>query len=276
MSPALLRSTRTLILDMDGVLFRLNTPIEGAVQFLTHLQESDCRFLLVTNNSTLTPAQYVDKLSQMGITIDGARILTSGEATAMYLARLAPPGTRVFVIGENGIRAALEKRGFILAEDSNVSYVVCGLDRQVTYDRLTTACLAIRAGARFIATNPDKTLPTERGLIPGARAIFTAIQVATDTVPVVVGKPEPAMLEMALQTLGVGAEHTAIVGDSLETDIVGGRRLGLGTILVMSGVTSAEQLERSSIQPDLVYKDIASLHADWVKAKRPAAHRKGA
>lgn len=263
MPNSILLTIRQLILDMDGVLYRLNTPIEGGAEFLGYLRQTGRRFLLVTNNSTLTPEQYASKLGQMGIHVAAEQILTSGEATALYLSRLAPPGTRVYVVGEHGIRVALQKRGFILADDTNVSYVVCGLDRQLTYDKLATASLAIRAGASFIATNPDRNLPTERGLIPGAKAIFSAIQVATDTAPTVIGKPEPAMLEMAMDMLGAVAHDTAIIGDSLDTDIRGGKALGLKTILLLSGVSTRQQLEESELQPDLAYPHVSALHSDW-------------
>lgn len=263
MPKPILPTIRSVILDMDGVLYRLNTPIRGGDEFLSYLRQTGRPFLLLTNNSTLTPEQYADKLNRMGIDVEAEHILTSGEATAMYLSRLSPSGTRIYVIGENGIRVALQKRGFVLVDDSSVTYVVCGLDRQLTYDKLAKAALAIRSGARFIATNPDPTLPTEQGLVPGARAIYSAIQVATDTTPTVIGKPEPAMFEMAIGMVGARVEDTAIVGDGLQTDIRGGHSLGLTTVLLMSGVTSAQQLEHSELLPDLVYPDIAALHADW-------------
>jgi 4-nitrophenyl phosphatase len=270
MPEAKLTQLRSLIIDMDGVLYRLNTPLAGAAEFLQFLRQTRKRFLLVTNNSTLTPAQYVDKLAGMGIAAREDDILTSGEATAQYLASVAPPGTRVYVIGEHGIRVALEKRGFVLAEDTEVAYVVAALDRQLTYDKLRTATLAIHAGAQFIGTNPDKTLPTEAGLIPGAKAILAALEVATGTPPLIIGKPEPAMLQLALHKLRAEPETTAIIGDGLETDIPGGHRLGLMTILVLSGVTAPEQLARSALQPDLVYPDIATLHRAWAQSLEPA------
>jgi 4-nitrophenyl phosphatase len=266
MPGAKLTQLRSLIIDMDGVLYRLNTPLTGAADFLQFLRRTGKRFLLVTNNSTLTVAQYADKLAGMGIAASEDEILTSAEATAQYLASTAPPGTRVYVIGEQGIRVALEKRGFVLADDTDVAYVVAALDRQLTYDRLKTAALAIRAGAQFIGTNPDRALPTEAGLIPGAKAIQAALEVATGTPPLIIGKPEPAMLQLALQKLQAEPETTAIIGDGLETDIPGGHRLGLMTILVLTGVTSPEQLARSALQPDLVYPDIAALHRAWAKS----------
>lgn len=273
MAEAKLTQLRSLIIDMDGVLYRLNTPLAGAAEFLQFLRQMRKRFLLVTNNSTLTVAQYVDKLAGMGIIASEDDILTSGEATAQYLAGVAPPGTRVYVIGEHGIRVALEKRGFVVADDTDVAYVVAALDRELTYAKLKTASLAIRAGAQFIGTNPDKTLPTEMGLIPGAKAILAALEVATGTPPLIIGKPEPAMLQLALQKLRAEPETTAIVGDGLETDIPGGHRMGLTTILVLSGVTTPEQLAGSALQPDLVYPDISALHRAWAQSLEPAQRR---
>jgi 4-nitrophenyl phosphatase len=278
MPEAKLTQLRSLIIDMDGVLYRLNTPLAGAAEFLQFLRQMRKRFVLATNNSTLTVAQYVDKLAGMGIHVREDDILTSAEATAHYLAGIAPAGTRVYVIGEHGIRAALEKRGFVLAEGTDVAYVVVGLDRQLTYAKLQTASLAIRAGAQFIGTNPDRTLPTEAGLIPGAKAILAALEVATGTAPLIIGKPEPAMLQVALQKLRAEPETTGIIGDGLETDIPGGQRQGLTTILVLSGNTSPEQLARSALQPDLVYPDIVALQRAWaqsVKASRRGLRSKG-
>ena len=259
-----------LIIDMDGVLYRLNTPLAGGAEFLEFLRRTGKRFILVTNNSTLTTAQYVDKLAAMGIVVGEDDILTSGEATAQYLAGIAPPGTRVYVIGEHGIRSALQRRGFVLADGVDVAYVVSALDRQLTYDKLRIAALAIRAGARFIGTNPDRTLPTEEGLIPGARAIQAALETATGTAPLIIGKPEPAMLQLALQKLQAEPETTAIIGDGLETDVAGGQRLGLTTILVLSGVTAPGQVASAALQPDLVYADIVALQRAWAEAARPA------
>jgi len=265
-----LTQLKSLVMDMDGVLYRLNTPIPGATEFLEFLRQTGRRFVLVTNNSTLTTEQYVLKLACMGIAVSREDILTSGEATAMYLASVAPAGSRVYVIGENGIRSALEQHGFVLAGDPDVAYVVSGLDRQLTYEKLKIATLAIRAGARFIGTNPDRTLPTEEGLIPGARAILAALEMATGVAPLIIGKPEPAMLELAREKLQAEPQSTAIIGDGLETDIPGGWKQGWMTILVMSGVTSAEQLARSPLQPDRVYPDVAALHREWNPALGPS------
>ena len=262
-TPEELTQVRSLIIDMDGVLYRGNAPIRGAGEFLDFLRQMDTPFLLLTNNSTLTAAQYVSKLARMGIEMEEDKILTSAEATAMYLARAAPPGTTVYAIGEDGVRMELEKQGFVLRDGADVAYVVAGFDRRFTYQKMATATLAITSGATFIGTNPDKTFPSEFGLIPGAGAILAAIETATGTAPLIIGKPQPHIFELALQKLEAEPETAAIVGDRLDTDILGGHQLGLTTLLVLSGVTDAQQLASSSLTPDLVYGDIATFYHAW-------------
>ena len=263
MTVSKLNQLRSLLIDMDGVLYRGNAPIQGAGEFLRFLRQIGVHFLLLTNNSTLTTAQYVAKLARMGIQVEEKEILTSGEATAMYLAGIAPPGTKVYLIGEQGVRKELEKRRFVLSEDMDVAYVVVGLDHQFDYEKMTRATRAIRAGAKFIGTNPDKTFPSEGELTPGAGALLAAIEAATDTAPLVIGKPQPAIFEIAFQKLQADPKTTAILGDRLDTDILGGKRLGLMTILVLSGVTDQQQLANSTLVPDLVYEDVAALYRDW-------------
>jgi len=255
-----------VIIDMDGVLFRGTLPILGASEFLGFLEIQDIPFLLLTNNSTRTAEQYVSKLSGMGIRIDEDKILTTSMATAAYLSQVAPPGTGVYMVGEEGLREELEKKGFSLLDGPDVPYVVVGYDRSFTYEKMETATLAIRAGAKFIATNPDRTFPSERGIVPGAGAIVASIEAATDVGPTIVGKPQPGIFELALGLMQVEAESAAMVGDRLETDILGAQQLGLLTILLLSGVTSGQQMEGSSIVPDLVYCDIAALHLAWQSA----------
>nr|MBC7244319.1 HAD family hydrolase [Chloroflexota bacterium] len=263
-----LTQLRSLIIDMDGVLYRGNAPIQGAGEFLHFLRQIGVHCLLLTNNSTLTASQYVAKLARMGIQTVEEEILTSGEATAMYLARVAPPGTKVYLIGEHGVRAELKKKGFVLSKDSDVAYVVVGLDYHFNYEKMTTAARAIRAGALFIGTNPDKTFPSEGELTPGAGALLAAIETATDTAPLIIGKPQPIIFEIAFQKLQAEPKTTAMLGDRLDTDILGGRRMGLVTILVLSGVTDRQQLAHSSLMPDLVYEDVAALHRAWREGLR--------
>jgi HAD superfamily hydrolase (TIGR01457 family) len=259
-----LRNLKHLIVDMDGVLYRGKQAIAGTPQFLEFLRQHGIAFVLATNNSTRTPQQYVNKLADMGVMVQPDEVLTSSQATAAYLASIAPPGTRVFVVGQDGLWTALGEAGFALVEDEP-EYVVAGMDFAVCYERLAQATLHIRAGARFVGTNPDKTFPSERGIVPGAGSLLAFLETATGVVPTVVGKPETAMMEQAMARMGAEPTTTAVLGDRLETDILAGQRAGLVTLLVLSGITDRAMLDGAEIQPDLVFDDVAHLHAVWVK-----------
>jgi len=255
---------KSLIVDLDGVLYRGDQAIVGAREFIALLQREGVPFLLLTNNSTRTPGQYVTKLAKMGVAIEESDVLTSAQATALYLDRIAPPGARVYVIGEESLRAALREKYTIAQEGAD--FVVVGMDSRLTYEKLKAATLLIRGGARFIATNPDKTLPKEEGLAPGNGAIIAALEAATGVAPLVVGKPEPAIFDLALAKIGAGKEGASVIGDCLETDILGGQRAGLATILVLSGATSRKELENSTIKPDLVFENVRQLYEVWQKS----------
>jgi 4-nitrophenyl phosphatase len=257
-----LRRIGHLIIDMDGVLYRGSEAIPGTAGFIEFLRERGIGFVLATNNATRTPQQFVDKLAAMGVEVRVGEVLTSSQATAGYLAGIAPPGARVFAVGMDGLWTALREAGFSLVEEG-AEFVVVGMDFAVCYERLAQAALQIRAGARFIGTNPDRTFPSERGIVPGAGSLLALLEAATDIKPTVIGKPETAMIEQALARLRAQAVTTAILGDRLETDILAGQRAGLCTWLVLSGVTSRAMLEDSQIQPDLVFDDVADLHAVW-------------
>lgn len=257
-----LSTIRSLIIDMDGVLYRGNQAIPGTGAFLDFLRERGIGFVLATNNSTKTPEQYAAKLADMGVTVHPDEVLTSAQATTGYLMGIARPGARVFVVGMDGLWTALHQAGFALVEEE-AEYVVVGMDFRICYERLAQATLQIRAGARFIGTNPDKTFPSERGIVPGAGALLAFLEAATGVTPTVIGKPERAMMDQAMARLGASAGTTAVLGDRLETDILAGQRAGLRTILVLSGVTDRVMLARSDIRPDLVFEDVGHLHAAW-------------
>jgi 4-nitrophenyl phosphatase len=258
----ILPGLRALIVDMDGVLYRGNYVLPGTRGFLAFLREQGICFTLATNNATKTPQQFVERLAGMGVTIQPEEVMTSALATASYLASIAAPGTRVFVVGQDGLRDALLEAGFVLVEDE-AEYVVAGMDFRIGYERLAQATLQIRAGARFIGTNPDRTFPSERGIVPGAGSLLAFLETATDVKPTVIGKPATAMIEQAIERMGAEPGTTAVLGDRLETDILAGQRANLPTILVLSGVTDRELLKKSEIQPDLVFDDVGHLHAVW-------------
>lgn len=255
-----LQAIRHIIVDMDGVLWRGDTPVPGLHEFFAFLREREIGFILATNNSSRLPEQYVEKLARFGIEVSPERILTSSQVAAAYLATVAPPGTRVYAIGEEGVRRALEERGFVLT-DEDVAYVVVGWDRQLTWSKLATAALLIHEGAAFVGTNPDPSYPIERGPVPGNGAQLAALQSATGVAPLVVGKPEPWMYEEALRRMGAQRETTAVIGDRLDTDIAGGMRLGLMTVLVLSGIATEADVAASPFKPDLVCADIREFVA---------------
>lgn len=263
-----LASLGHLLIDMDGVLWRGAQPMPGLADFFALLRQRGIRFVLVTNNASNTANHYVKRLAGYGVEIASDEVITSAQATADYLSSQCEPGTPVYVIGMEGLRQPLVERGFHCvdadAEPGSARYVVVGWDRQLTYEKLAQATLHINAGARFIGTNPDHTWPGERGLLPGAGATLAALQAATGVQATVIGKPSPLMLQVAMRRIGADAATTAMLGDRLETDVLGGRDAGLTTILVLSGVTTAEELAASPVQPDLVFDDIATLTRAWL------------
>lgn len=250
-----------LIIDMDGVLYQGDKPVPGLHEFFSFLRERPIPFILATNNSTRTPQQRVEKLARMGVQIFPEEVLTSGQATARVLAREYPAGTRVHVFGSPALRKAVEEEGFVLA-DEDVELVVASMDRDVTYEKLKRAALLIRGGARFVATNLDPTQPTAEGLLPGTGSLIAALRTTTETEPLVIGKPEPTMFQLAMAKMGAKPETTATIGDRLDTDILGGQRAGLITICVLSGSTSS-RAEAETFGPDFIFQDIAELVETW-------------
>lgn len=259
---------KALIIDMDGVLWHGNKAIEGLVDFFQTLRDLNLPFILATNNASLTPQQYINKLAGMGVTVDLNEIMTSAMATALYMSeQMNPAQTRVFVVGEDGAIQALMEQGFTLTglyelnteTSKGADVVVCGKDHSLNWDKLATATLNIRAGAKFIGTNADNTLPTELGLIHGNGAILAALQAATGVNPTIIGKPEPIMYQQAISKLGANLDETIAIGDKLETDILGAVRTGIRSLMVLTGVSSEADLKSSDYQPTWVMPDIKAV-----------------
>jgi 4-nitrophenyl phosphatase len=262
---------QALIIDMDGVLWHGDQPMPGLTDFFQTLRAQQIRFILATNNASLTQEQYVNKLAKMGVEVSHDEILTSSMATALYLSQHHNPAeSRVFVIGEDGAKQPLLDHGFTLTDlyelnddkdnpNMGAHIVVCGKDSTLTWDKLATATLNIRAGAQFIGTNADTTLPTERGLTHGNGAILAALQAATGVEPIIIGKPEPIIYQQALALLGVDPALTVAIGDRLETDILGAVRTGIRSLMVLSGVSSEEDFKTTDYQPTWVMPDIRAV-----------------
>lgn len=251
---------------MDGVLYRGRTALPGVRELLAFLQQRGVAYACITNNASMTPAQYEEKLAAMGIDIPGTLVMTSAMVTNHYLRAHYPRGTTVYVVGMRGLLELLFGDGYFVADERAPQLVVQGADFELTYDKLRRACLAIRAGARYIATNPDRTFPTEEGLIPGAGAVMAALMAATDVEPFVIGKPQATMFQVALEMLDGTAETTLVIGDRLDTDIAGAHNAELPSALVLTGVSSRSELAASPYQPSLVFEGLPELLHAWINA----------
>jgi 4-nitrophenyl phosphatase len=253
-----LKSVRGLMIDMDGVLWRGKEPLPGLVHFFDILRRFDIRFVLATNNSSRRAQQYAEKALGFGLQVGADQIITSGTVTLDYLARRYPPGTRVHVIGERPLHEMVAEAGYVVADDQ-VEAVVASMDHGMTYETLKRGTFHLRAGAEFIATNPDAAYPSDEGILPGSGTMVAALMASSGRTPTVMGKPEPHLFRLALQRLHLPASWVASLGDRLDTDMAGARAIGLQTILVLSGFTRQEDLATSALEPDLVCQDIAEL-----------------
>ena len=254
---------KSIILDMDGVLWAENNPIGDLPRIFQTISKKTLSVALATNNSTRTPIEYIERLKQFGVnSLESWQIITSSLALATDLAQIFPDRGDVFVIGENGLKAALLDVGFNVVEDDQAGGAVAiavGFDRKISFNKLRRASLLIRKGLPFYGTNPDKTFPTPEGLILGTGSLLAALSTATDVNPIIMGKPSPYMITLARQRLESLPNETLVVGDRLETDIAGGQADGCHTALVLSGVTSLAMAEKWHPSPDYIVKDLATL-----------------
>ena len=263
----MLTHIENFILDMDGVLWHGDTPMAGFVDFFTTLRNTNRKFVLATNNASKTPAQYVTRFKNFGVEIDEAQVLTSSEATGSYLAEKYDPDTAVYVIGGDGIHHALQRRGFeiltvedVMMQGKQAEVVVVGFWRDVSYKEFAAGAVCINNGAVFIGTNPDVSFPSEWGNLPGAGSFLALLEAATGQEPITVGKPGAIIFEDALKRLGGTKANTAMVGDRLNTDIAGANGVGLNSILVLSGISTRDDLAQvNGSQPNFVFADISEL-----------------
>ncbi len=251
------------IFDMDGVLYLRDQPIGSAVRFIALLRQEEKQVLFLTNNSKYSVEYYRRKLKRMGIATDGTDILTSSLVLREYLGeKHRLPGKTVFVIGGRALEKEVAASPLELVkgeEGKRADFVVVGWDTHITYEKLKVACLAIFNGAVFIATNDDATFPAPEGKWPGAGAMVGALASSTGKKPVVVGKPNLYMMEAAMRRINAKRKRTLMIGDRIETDVLGGRRAGMKTCLVLTGVSRREELEDARPVPDYVVDDLAEL-----------------
>jgi 4-nitrophenyl phosphatase len=263
---------RAVILDVDGTLWRDHVPLPGLGAWFDFLHDARLPFLLATNNAYWPPEYYVEKLAGFGVAISADQVLTSAQATAIWARGVLPAGSPVYVVGGDALRAALAGAGYLVVPDdqSPVAAVVAGVDFELTYAKLRCAARLIRRGARFIGTNADRSYPAADGLAPGAGVVLAAIEAATDVAPEVVGKPQRPMYDVAVARLGQPADRTLMVGDRLDTDILGARRAGLPTVLVTTGIDGPDEVSATGIMPDLVLGGLDELRVAWQAALTPA------
>ncbi|MEA3326035.1 MAG: HAD-IIA family hydrolase [Chloroflexota bacterium] len=256
-----LSNIKALILDMDGVLWSDTEPIGNLPVIFDQIQAFGYRYMFVTNNATKTVDEYLDKLAGFGVKIEIEQILTAAEATGGYLSEQYPVNTSVYVVGQPSLKHTLAAHGLNVVDNTRLDakIVVASLDYHLTYEKLKHASLLIQAGCDFIGTNPDRTLPTPEGFIPGSGTVIEALEIASGKKAKIVGKPEPLLYQIALKRLGTLPHETLAVGDRLETDIAGAQAAGIHTALVLTGASSLKQAQEYMPSPEIVTTNLTEL-----------------
>jgi len=248
---------KNYLIDMDGVLVRGTSLIPGAAEFIDRLTAGKCKYLILTNNPLYTPGDLTHRLKVIGLDVPENRIFTSALATAQFLDRQKPRG-KAFVIGESGLTSAIHTVGYIIT-DLEPDYVVLGETFAYNLEMITRAIRLITEGAKFIATNPDPSGPSESGVVPACGAMAALIEKASGVAPFFIGKPNPLMMRMALNYLDAHSENTVMVGDRMDTDIVAGILSGMETILVLTGVTQRGDVDRFPYQPSQIHESVGTI-----------------
>lgn len=261
--PELTKRWKGFLIDLDGTLYHGTRVIPGAAELIVELNRAHIPFLFVTNNSSRTPAEVAHHLEDMGVPALEEQVCTSAVAAATHIAE-ENPGSSVAAIGEIGLITALQEAGLKLSEESP-DYVVQGIDRSFNYEKLAKATGWINGGAKYILTNPDLRLPTTEGIMPGAGTLSAAIVAATDSKPVIIGKPSAIIMKQAIERLNLEPSEVAVIGDNMLTDIAAGEAAGCGTILTLTGVTTPENIEYyqglTGIEADVVCKSLDDVRS---------------
>lgn len=253
-----MKTYKAYLIDLDGTLYRGSQVIEGAVEFINGLNQYDIPHLYVTNNSTKSPEDVVEKLASIGIDARPAEVVTSAMATADYISSEKPHAS-VYMIGDTGLRTAISSAGLDLKDDTDVDFVVVGLDENINYEKLTKATLAVQRGATFISTNKDPSIPKEQGFLPGNGSLTSVVTVSSKTEPTFIGKPETPIMQKALDLLQLDKSEVAMIGDLYDTDIMSGINIGIDTIHVQTGVTSKEEALDKDIPPTVSIENLTVL-----------------
>jgi Predicted sugar phosphatases of the HAD superfamily len=249
------KNKKAVLLDLDGTVYAGEAAIPGASEFVRDCAARGIRCVFVTNRANRTPEEVRDQLVSMGIDCRASDIITTATATALYVG-----SGSAYVIGEHGLTSALEAQG-IKITDKNPDCVIASLDRFFTYDKLATAASLLEKGAKFIATNLDARLKLKDSIMPGSGSIAAAVSTASGKTPVVIGKPERHLVEVALKLCGATKDEALIVGDNIDTDIGAGANAGIETVLLLTGVSTRADAEKSRFKPDAIAEDYAQLSA---------------
>lgn len=256
-----LPNIKGLIIDMDGVLWHDSQPIGDLPVIFNTLKEMNYAYIFATNNATRTLREYLDKLAGFGVKLEAKQIISTVDAVGIYLRERYPEGAKVYLVGEPSFAQTLTSYGMQIVDESEkeVDAVAVALDFQLTYNKLKHASLLIQSGSDFVGSNPDVTLPTPEGFIPGAGTIIGALEIATGVKATIIGKPEPLLYQIALKRLGTTPQETLVIGDRLETDIAGAQAAGMHTALVLSGASSMTQAMNYDPKPEIIVKDLTEL-----------------
>lgn len=250
-----------LIIDMDGVLWRDTQPLGDLPAIFDRIRQLGLSFILATNNATRTIDEYHTKLVGFGVSLEDWQVINAAQAVGIYLQEKHPASATVYVVGQPSLKHTLESYGLTVVNDSpeDAQVVVASLDYELTYEKLKYASLLIQSGSEFIGTNPDKTLPTPEGFIPGSGTVIGALELASGHQAKIIGKPEPLLYQMALKRLGLTPENTLAIGDRLETDIAGAQAAGIHSALVLTGASSMQQAQKFKPQPEIISQSLEEL-----------------
>ena len=252
-----IRNKDNFICDMDGVIYHGNRLIPGVKEFIEWLENNNKNFLFLTNGSGRSPRELAQKLERMGLHVGQEHFYTSAQATAAFLQSQCPGGS-AYVIGEPGLTYALYEAGFSM-NDVNPDYVVFGGPKSINYEQIEKAARLVMEGAKLIGTNSDLVDPSEHGIIPACRALISPIELTTGRKAYYVGKPNPLMMRHALKTLNCHRADAVLIGDRMDTDIIAGIETDIDTVLVLSGVTTMDDLDKFAYRPKYILNNVGEI-----------------
>ena len=255
---------RLFLLDMDGTIYLDETLFDGTTDFLAQVQKMGGKYLFLTNNSSRSVEAYVEKMARLGITAVRDDFLTSVDALIVYLDAHGYRDRLLYAFGTASFRLQLSQAGFRVTDirSEEVDALICGFDTELTFQKLEDACILLNRGADFIAANPDWVCPTWYGYVPDCGSVCQMLTRATGRQPVFIGKPQPAMAELAMRRTGFGREETVLIGDRVYTDIACAVNAGIDSILVLSGEGTREDTEKFGVRPTWIYDDIAAVYRE--------------